>query len=111
MLTQSEALGIVDLTAIKAELRIPGFTIPADPTAAAAAKAAEKEHDDLLSGQIHDAANFVSETTGLGLDDLAPLRAAIVSAVRDMYNGVQQIGPNAAAYGWMTPYRSFKPPE
>ena len=94
IITEKEALSVVSLATIRSELRIP-----------------DDSHDALLSGQIHDAANYVSETTGLGLDDLAPLRAAIVSAVRDMYNGVQQIGPNAAAYGWMTPYRSFKPPE
>ena len=92
MLTQAEALTLVSLATIRAELRIP-----------------DDSHDELLSGQIHDAANYVSETTGLGLDDLAPLRAAIVAAVRDMYNGVQQIGPNAAAYGWLSPFRSYAP--
>ena len=92
IITEKEALSVVSLATMRNELRIP-----------------DDSHDALLSGQIHDAANYASQSTGLGLDDLAPLRAAIVSAVRDMYNGVQQIGPNAAAYGWMTPYRSYAP--
>ena len=111
MLTQSEALGIVDLAAIKSELRIPGFTIPADPTAAAAAKAAEKEHDDLLSGQIHDAANFVQESTGAALADLPALRPAIIATVRRLYDGLQEVTPNAAHNAWMAPFRSYAPPE
>ena len=42
MLTQAEALSVVSLAAVKRELRIPPFSIPSDPAAAAAAEAAEK---------------------------------------------------------------------
>ena len=107
--TLADALSVVSLETVKQELRIPPFSVPEDPAAAAAVAAAQKEHDDFLIGQLRDAVAFVSQSTGLELADLP--RPAIISAVRDMYNGVQQIGPNAAAYGWMTPYRSFKPPE
>ena len=93
-ITESEALSVVSLAAARSELRIP-----------------DDSHDALLKSQIISAVSFVSQSTGLALADLPAAKPAIVSAVRDMYNGVQQIGPNAAAYGWMTPYRSFKPPE
>ena len=84
MLTEKEALSVVSLATIRSELRIP-----------------DGSHDVLLAGQIRDAANYVSETTGLALADLPPLRAAIISAVRAQYNGGQQIGPNAAHFTWM----------
>ena len=108
MLTSVEALSIVSLAAAKAELRIPPFSMPEDPAAQAAAAAAEKRHDDLLIGQIYSAANFVHQATGLALADMQPLRSAIVSAVRDLYNGEQKIGPNAAAFSLLAPFRSFK---
>ena len=73
-----------------------------------AAAATEQRHDDLLIGQIFSAANFVQQTTGLALADMQPLRSAIVSAVRDLYNGEQKIGPNAAAFSLLAPFRSFK---
>ena len=41
MITEAESLQILPLAIIKAELRIPAFTLPADPTAAATAAAAE----------------------------------------------------------------------
>ena len=105
--TLADALSVVSLETVKQELRIPPFAVPADPAAQAAAAATQKEHDDFLIGQITAAVSFVSRSTGLELADLP--RPAIISAVRDMYNGVQRIGPNAAAYGWLTPYRSYAP--
>ena len=91
MLTQAEALTLVPLESIRSELRIP-----------------DDSHDKLLSEQIFSAANFVQQTTGLALADMQPVRAAIVSAVRDLYNGEQKIGPNAAAFSLLAPFRSFK---
>ena len=93
-ITESAALAVVGLAHMKDELRI---------------SATETSHDALLARQITDAANFVSTATGAALADLP--RAAIVAAVRDMYNGVQQIEPDAAAYGWLAPFRSYAPPE
>ena len=96
MLTQAEALTLVDLAAIKRELRIPEN---------------ETSHDKLLSEQIFSAANFVQESTGADLTDLAVLRPAIVSAVRSQYDGGAEIGPDAAHNSWMAPFRSYAPPE
>ena len=96
ILTQAQAFSLVSLASMKTELRIP---------------LSEVSHDALLSDQIHSAANFVMEATGRPLSDLHLLRQAIVSAARDMYNGVQQIEPDAAAYAWLQPYRSYAPPE
>ena len=91
-LTQTEALSIVSLDSMKTELRIP---------------LSEASHDALLSGQIHAAANFVMESTGLALADLAPLTPAIVAAVRDQYDGYREIGPRAAVFGWAEPFRNI----
>ena len=90
IITEKEALSVVSLATMRSELRIP-----------------DDSADALLSGQIHDAANYVSQSTGLGLDDLAPLRAAIVAAVRSQYDGAAKLGPDAAHNSWMAPYRSY----
>ena len=95
-ITQAEALSVVSLDSMKAELRIPP---------------AEASQDKLLSDQIFSAANFVLQSTGLALADLVPLRAAIIAAVRAQYNGRERIEPEAALYGWMAPYRTYKPVE
>ena len=92
-ITESEALAVVSLATMKEELRIP---------------AAEVEHDDMLTRQIHDSANFAARSTAVALADLHLLRPAIVAAVRDMYNGGQQITQHAAVNAWMTPFRSYK---
>ena len=92
-ITLAQALTIVPLASIKAELRIR-------PT--------EVSQDELLSEQIHSAANFVSESTGRGAADLAVVRPAIVSAVRTLYDGGKVIGPNAAFNALMDPFRSYK---
>ena len=85
MITEAESLLLLPLATIKAELRIPAFTIPADPTAAAAATAAETAHNDLVTGQVVAAWNFISELTGRGYSDLGnpALRSAAVLLVRD----------------------------
>ena len=64
-MTLAEALQIVDLDTIKLELRI------AD---------SETAHDSLLTGQIHDAANFVQQMTGAKLANVP--RLAVIAAVR-----------------------------
>ena len=92
-LTENESLSLVSLAAMKTELRIPD---------------AETSHDAMLTGQIHDAANFVQQATGLALADLGALAPAIVSTVRDAYNGNREIGPNAAANTFLSVYRSYK---
>ena len=84
---------MVGLASMKDELRIPP---------------GETSHDDLLTGQIHDAANFVQQATGRTLADLGVMRPAIVSTVRDAYNGTREIGPEAAANTFLSVYRSYK---
>ena len=95
-ISESEALGIVSLDSMKNELRIP----PGTP-----------EHDALLTEQIHAAANFVAKSTGVGLSDLHLVRPAIVSAVRNLYDGYIEISPASSAFAWMAPFRSYAPPE
>ena len=90
-ITENEALSILSVANMKEELRIP---------------ATETSHDGLLSRQIHDAANYAAKSTGVALADLHLLRPAIVSAVRQIYDGLHELSPNAAAYAWMEPYRA-----
>ena len=92
-ITESQALAVVGLAHMKDELRI---------------EATETSHDALLTRQIHDAANYAARTTGAALTDLHLLRPAIVSAVRQLYDGLHELSPDAAAYGWMDPFRSYK---
>ena len=91
-LTQSEAPAIVSLESMKLELRIPP---------------SEASQDALLSDQIHSAANFVMKSTGLALANLMPLRAAIVSLTRELYDGRGEIGSDSTVYGLMSVYRSY----
>lgn len=93
MATESEALAVIALAAMKEELRIP-------PT--------ETEHDALLTRQIVDAVSFVSKSTGATGDDLLPLRPAAVSFVRELYDGYRELPPDSAGFGWMSVYRSYK---
>ena len=91
-ITQTEALAVVSLEMMKTELRIP---------------LAEASHDELLSGQIHSAANFCAQSTGRPLSDLHLLRAAIISSVRSQYDGLHEVSPNAAHNAWMEPFRTL----
>lgn len=91
-LTQTEALSIVSLETMKTELRIP---------------LSETSHDALLSEQITNAANYVAASTGLELADLAPLRPAIVAAVRSQYDGAREITQKSAIHAWAAPFRSL----
>ena len=43
---------------------------------------------------------------GAALADLP--RPAIVAAVRSQYDGNRELGPRAAVYGWLAPFRSYK---
>ena len=111
MLTQSEALSVVSLQRAKQELRIPPHFIPEDPAEAALAAVGQKEHDDFLSAQIHNAAIFVMESTGATLDGLASLRPAIIASIRVQYDGNREITKDAAHNAWLQPFRSYAPPE
>ena len=66
------------------------------------------EHDSLLARQITDATNFIATSTGVAMADLPALRPAIVSAVRELYDGYRELSPIASTYGWMAPFRSYK---
>ena len=90
MLTESEALTILPLSVAKLELRI------ADSI---------KEHDALIQRQIWDAVNYCSESTGRGVDDLMPLRAAAMTVVRQLYDRARELGLDAAAYALLNPFR------
>ena len=90
-LTRDEALSVVSLETMRSELRIPNDS-----------------HDDLLLGQIHDAVNYIQQATGRALADLGALRPAIISTVRDAYNGNRTVGPDAAANTFLSIYRSYK---
>ena len=71
----------------------------------------DDSHDDLLLGQIRDAANYVSQATGAALADLPPLRPAIISFCRELYDGNRELPPNSTGFALMDVYRSYAPPE
>ena len=92
--TQAEALSVLSLSRMKLELRIED---------------SETSHDDLITAQITAAVSFVKQSTGRGLVDLAELRPAVVSAVRQQYDGGAEVPEHAAFNRWMQPFRSYKP--
>ena len=98
-ITEADALTIVSLDSMRTELRIP----PVDPLKPDVGT----EHDALITGQIHSAANFVSRATGLALADLHLVRAAIVLATRDLYDGNREIREHAAHNAMMEPFRGL----
>ena len=91
--SESVALAVLSVSSMKAELRIP-------PT--------ETSQDALLTAQIISAVSFVSESTGRAVTDLAGLEASIVSAVRQLYDGLPEVTENAAHNAWLDPFRSYK---
>ena len=96
-MTESEALAILPLSVAKLELRI------ADSI---------KEHDLLIQArrQIWDAVNYYSESTGRGVDDLMPLRAAAMTLVRQLYDSARELELDATGYGMMNnPFRKDWP--
>ena len=92
MITEAESLQILPLATMRAELRIP-----------------DDSHDDLVTGQIVAAFNFISELTGRGYSDLGnpALRSAAVLMVRTLYNGGAEIKPSAAVYALVDPFRNI----
>ena len=92
-ITEAQALGIVSLETMKAELRIP---------------LAETAHDALLTRQITDAVVFVAQATGATGDGLLPLRAAAVAVVRALYDGQSEISRNASHSALLAPFRSYE---
>ena len=100
-ITKTEALQILPLATMKTELRIP-FD-PANPAVGA-------EHDELITGQILSALNFVSaatDRTEAGELDKPALRSAAILLCRVLYNGEREIRKNAAMYHLMGPFKSF----
>ena len=90
--SESQALGIVSLAAMKDELRI---------------EQTETSHDELIKSQIVNAVSYVSEATGRAVADLGELRQAVVTACREQYDGEREITPNAAHNSWLDPFRSI----
>ena len=94
MVTVAEALAVIDLTAMKDELRIP---------------ATDTSHDALLTQQIQAAVSFVSKSSSATTDDeRRALRMAAVAVCRDLYDGQREITDDAAAFSWMAPFQSYK---
>ena len=94
-ITAAESLQILSLADMKTELRI------ADEI---------KEHDELITGQILSALNFVSaatDRTEAGELDKPALRSAAILLCRVLYNGEREIRKNAAMYHLMGPFKSF----
>ena len=92
-ITEAQALIVVPLATMKDELRIP---------------ATEASHDLLLTSQIVSAVSHVSRRTGATGDALLPLRAASVAIVRQLYDGLHEVTPNAAHNAWMRPFESYE---
>ena len=92
MILEAEALVLLPLNITRRELRIP-----------------DDSHDDILTGQIVAAWNFVSELTGRGYSDLGnpALRSAAILVVRQLYNGYNEIKPNAAFFAIVDPFRNI----
>ena len=78
---------------MKLELRIPDT---------------ETDHDTLLTSQITQAVSHVSRRTGATGDALLPLRSAAVAIVRTLYDGLEEITPNAAFNALMRPFESYE---
>ena len=91
--TEAEALLVLPLSVAKMELRI------ADSIT---------EHDVLLTGQIVSAVSHVSRRTGATGDALLPLRPAVTAIVRALYNGIGELGKNAAHRAWIEPFESWE---
>lgn len=92
-ITEAQALIVLPLATMKDELRIP---------------ATEVSHDDLLTGQIVSAVSYVARSTGAEADALLPLRAAAVAIVRQLYDGLHEVTPNAAHNSWLAPFKSYE---
>ena len=93
IISENEALVVVPLSIMKLELRIP---------------ATEVDHDDLLKSQIVSAVSHASRRTGATGDALLPLRSAAVAIVRQLYDGLHEVTPNAAHNAWMRPFESYE---
>ena len=92
MILETEALVLLPILTMRAELRIP-----------------DDSHDDLISGQVTAAWNVISEMTGRGYSDLGnpALRSAAVLLVRQLYDGDKVIKPSAAFYAIVDPFRNI----
>ena len=92
MILETEALVLLPILTMRAELRIP-----------------DDSHDDLISGQITAAWNFISDMTGRGYADLGnpALRSAAVLLVRQLYNGYREIRPTEAFFALIDPFRNI----
>ena len=92
-ITEAQALIVLPLSLMKLELRI---------------QATEVDHDVLLTSQIVQAVSHVSRRTGATGDALLPLRSAAVSIVRALYDGLEEVSPNAAFNSLMRPFESYE---
>ena len=92
MILENEALLLLPLATMRAELRIP-----------------DDSHDALLTGQIVAAWNVTAELTGRGYSDLGnpALRSATILLVRQLYDGDKVIKPSAAFYAIVDPFRNI----
>ena len=91
-ITESQALAVVSLASMRDELRIPQT---------------DTSQNALLTAQIVAAVNFVMQSTGREVADLAELRPAITGVVRAQYDGLHEVTPAAAHNTWLDVYRSI----
>ena len=92
-ITEAEALVVLPLSIMKLELRIQD---------------SETSHDLLLTSQIVQAVSHVARSTSATGDDLLPLRSAAASIVRALYDGDDEITPNASFAALMRPFQSYE---
>ena len=90
--TESQALALVSLETMRDELRIPQT---------------DTSQTALLTAQIVAAVNFVMQSTGREVADLAELRPAITAVVREQYDGQRGLAENPSFDAWMDPFRSI----
>ena len=89
-ISEAEALTILPLATMRMELRIP-----------------DDSHDELVTGQIVAAVNFVSVATDRGAGALLnpALRSGAILLCRQLYDGDREIRPTASFWALIDPFR------
>ena len=79
MITEAQALGVVSLAMMKAELRI---------------EQSETAHDALITSQILAAVSYLAAAAGVADAKLGGLKMATVALVLDLYDGQRELPAN-----------------
>ena len=94
MISKTEALEFLPLATMRDELRIPN---PGEAS----------DHDELITGQIVAAVDFVARFTDrptVAELDHPALRSAAIVLTRLLYDGHRDLRKNSALYGLMAPF-------